>query len=71
MKLDKNQIIKSLNTAKVIDGIKLDKDMTLMEKKKLLNDYRLRVDRTITQNKTVRIVAISDWAMESILDVEQ
>ena len=60
MKLEKNQKIKSLNTAKVIDGIKLDKDMTLMEKKKLLNDYRLRVDRTITQNKTVRIVAISD-----------
>mgnify|MGYP004263291733 CR=1 FL=1 len=66
MKIDKTQISTSLQTARNIDGVKLDEDMNLQERKKLLNDFRLRVDRLITQKKTVRIVAISDWAMESI-----
>ena len=70
MKLDKQQIANSLTTARNVDGVKLDEDMNLQERKRLLNDFRLRVDRLITQKKTVRIVAISDWAMESISDVE-
>ena len=70
MKLDKQQIANSLSTARNVDGVKLDEDMNLQERKRLLNDFRLRVDRLITQKKTVRIVAISDWAMESISDVE-
>ena len=60
MKLDKQQIANSLTTARNVDGVKLDEDMNLQERKRLLNDFRLRVDRLITQNKTVRIVAISD-----------
>lgn len=60
MKIDKTQISTSLQTARNIDGVKLDEDMNLQERKKLLNDFRLRVDRLITQKKTVRIVAISD-----------
>lgn len=60
MKLDKNQITTSLQSSRNIDGVKLDEDMNLQERKKLLNDFRLRVDRLITQKKTVRIVAISD-----------
>jgi hypothetical protein len=60
MKLDKNQITTSLQSSRNIDGVKLDMDMNLQERKKLLNDFRLRVDRLITQKKTVRIVAISD-----------
>lgn len=60
MKLDKQQIANSLTTARDVDGVKLDEDMNLQERKRLLNDFRLRVDRLITQNKTVRIVAISD-----------
>ena len=59
-KIDKTQISTSLQTARNIDGVKLDEDMNLQERKKLLNDFRLRVDRLITQKKTVRIVAISD-----------
>ena len=60
MKLDKNQITTSLQSSRNIDGVKLDEDMNLQERKKLLNDFRLRVDRLITQKKTVRIVVISD-----------
>ena len=60
MKIDKTQIYTYLQTARNIDGVKLDEDMNLQERKKLLNDFRLRVDRLITQKKTVRIVAISD-----------
>ena len=60
MKLDKQQIANSLSTARNVDGDKLDEDMNLQERKRLLNDFRLRVDRLITQKKTVRIVAISD-----------
>ncbi len=60
MKLDKQQIANSLTTARNVDGVKLDEDMNLQERKRLLNDFRLRVDRLITQKKTVRIVAISD-----------
>ncbi len=60
MKIDKTQISTSLQTARNIDGVKLDEDLNLQERKKLLNDFRLRVDRLITQKKTVRIVAISD-----------
>ena len=60
MKLDKNQITTSLQSSRNIDGVKLDMDMNLQERKKLLNDFRLRVDRLITQKKTVRIVSISD-----------
>ena len=60
MKLDKQQIANSLTTARDVDGVKLDEDMNLQERKRLLNDFRLRVDRLITQKKTVRIVAISD-----------
>ena len=60
MKIDKTQISTSLQTVRNIDGVKLDEDMNLQERKKLLNDFRLRVDRLITQKKTVRIVAISD-----------
>ena len=60
MKLDKQQIANSLSTARNVDGVKLDEDMNLQERKRLLNDFRLRVDRLITQKKTVRIVAISD-----------
>ena len=60
MKIDKTKISKSLQTARNVDGIKLDEDMNLQERKKLFNDFRLRVDRLITQKKTVRIVAISD-----------
>ena len=60
MKLDKQQITNSLTTARNVDGVKLDEDMNLQERKRLLNDFRLRVDRLITQKKTVRIVAISD-----------
>ena len=59
MKLDKQQIANSLATARNVDGVKLDEDMNLQERKKLFNDFRLRVDRLITQKKTVRIVAIS------------
>ena len=59
MKLDKQQIANSLTTARNVDGVKLDEDMNLQERKRLLNDFRLRVDRLITQKKTVRIVAIS------------
>ena len=58
MKLDKQQIANSLTTARNVDGVKLDEDMNLQERKRLLNDFRLRVDRLITQKKTVRIVAI-------------
>jgi len=60
MKLDKNQITTSLQSSRNIDGVKLDMDMNIQERKKLLNDFRLRVDRLITQKKTVRIVSISD-----------
>ena len=60
MKLDKQQITTSLQSAGHVDGVKLDEDMNLQERKKLLNDFRLRVDRLITQKKTVRIVAISE-----------
>ena len=60
MKLDKRQIANSLTTARNVDGVKLDEDMNLQERKRLLNDFRLRVDRLITEKKTVRIVAISD-----------
>ena len=60
MKLDKQQIANSLATARNVDGVKLDGDMNLQERKRLLNDFRLRIDRLITQKKTVRIVAISD-----------
>lgn len=60
MKLDKQQIANSLTTARNVDGVKLDEDMNLQERKRLLNDFRMRVDRLITQKKTVRIVAISD-----------
>ena len=60
MKLDKQQIANSLTTARNVDGVKLDEDMNLQERKRLLNDFRLRVDRLITQKKTVRIIAISD-----------
>jgi hypothetical protein len=60
MKLDKQQIANSLATARNVDGVKLDEDMNLQERKRLLNDFRLRVDRLITEKKTVRIVAISD-----------
>ena len=60
MKLDKQQIANSLTTARDVDGVKLDEDMNLQERKRLLNDFRLRVDRLITQKKAVRIVAISD-----------
>ena len=60
MKLDKQKIANSLTTARNVDGVKLDEDMNLQERKRLLNDFRLRVDRLITQKKTVRIVAISD-----------
>ena len=60
MKLDKQQISNSLTTARNVDGVKLDEDINLQERKRLLNDFRLRVDRLITQKKTVRIVAISD-----------
>ena len=60
MKLDKQQIANSLTTARNVDGVKLDGDMNLQERKRLLNDFRLRVDRLITQKKTVRIVAISE-----------
>ena len=49
MKLDKNQITTSLQSSRNIDGVKLDEDMNLQERKKLLNDFRLRVDRLITQ----------------------
>ena len=60
MKLDKQQISNSLTTARNVDGVKLDEDINLQERKRLLNDFRLRVDRLITQKKTVRIVAILD-----------
>ena len=60
MKLDKQQIANSLTTARNVDGVKLDEDMNLQERKRLLNDFRLRVDRLIMQKKTVRIVAISE-----------
>ena len=60
MKLDKQQIANSLATARNVDGVKLDGDMNLQERKRLLNDFRLRIDRLITRKKTVRIVAISD-----------
>ena len=60
MKLDKQQIANSLTTARNVDGVKLDEDMNLQERKRLLNDFRLRVDRLIMQKKTVRIVAVSD-----------
>ena len=60
MKLDKQQIANSLTTARDVDGVKLDEDMNLQERKRLLNDFRMRADRLITQKKTVRIVAISD-----------
>ena len=60
MKLDKQQIANSLTTARNVEGVKLDEDMNLQERKRLLNDFRLRVDRLITQKKTVRMVAMSD-----------
>jgi hypothetical protein len=60
MKIDKQQVVNSLRTARNIDGVKLDEDMNLQDRKRLLNDFRMRADRLITQKKTVRIVAISD-----------
>ena len=70
MKIDKQQVVNSLRTARNIDGVKLDEDMNLQDRKRLLNDFRMRADRLITQKKTVRIVAISDWAMEYISRTE-
>ena len=62
MKLTKDSSEKILKKSKPIDfiGIKIDRDLTMNEKKKLLFDFRWKVEQNFHKDKTMTLIQIDD-----------
>ena len=62
MKLTKEISEKILKNSKPIDfiGIKIDRDLTMNEKKKLLFDFKWKIEQNFHKNKTMTLIQIVD-----------
>ena len=62
MKLTKEQSELKLKNSKKNDvsSIKIDRDLTLNEKKKLLFDFKFQIERNFHKNKTMTLIQIDD-----------
>ena len=62
MKLTKENSEKILKKSRPNDfiGIKIDKDLTMNEKKKLLYDFRWKIEQNFHKNKTMTLIQIDD-----------
>ena len=62
MKLTKEISEQKLKNSKKgdISSIKIDRDLTLNEKKKLLFDFRWKIEQNFHKNKTMTLIQIDD-----------
>ena len=62
MKLTKEISEQKLKNSKKNDvsSIKIDRDLTLNEKKKLLFDFRWKIEQNFHKNKTMTLIQIDD-----------
>ena len=62
MKLTKEQSELKLKNSKKNDvsSIKIDRDLTLNEKKKLLFDFKFQIERNFHKNKTMTLIQITE-----------
>ena len=62
MKLTKEISEQKLENSKKgdISSIKIDRDLTLNEKKKLLFDFRWKIEQNFHKNKTMTLIQIDD-----------
>ena len=60
--LCKMNLRKKLKNSKKSDisSIKIDRDLTLNEKKKLLFDFRWKIEQNFHKNKTMTLIQIDD-----------
>ena len=62
MKLTKENSEKILKNSRMndISSIKIDRDLTLNEKKKLFFDFRWKIEQNFHKNKTMTLIQIDD-----------
>ena len=62
MKLTKENSEKILKNSRMneVISIKIDKDLTMNEKKKLLYDFRWKIEQNFHKNKTMTLIQIDD-----------
>ena len=62
MKLTKESSEKILKNSRMndISSIKIDRDLTFNEKKKLLFDFRWKIEQNFHKNKTMTLIQIDD-----------
>ena len=62
MKLTKESSEKILKNSRINDfvSIKIDRDLTMNEKRKLLHDFKWKIEQNFHKNKTMTLIQIDE-----------